>query len=306
MEECSMKGLLSLISVLFIILILSAHNIHGLTALDLIPYGSQSIFGITMNKTKLNQIRNISKINHQIKKLQKLNINIDNIYNIYGGSFDQIQKKSNPNVIIILYGNFNKNSIYQAIKDKDDADVSEDTYLNISYLKSENTQKYSLAIIHNQFLIIAKEHHLKMALNLSTYKGRSVRSDSQLMSGLKMVSWSNVMWIVTKLSPKMKSQFRGQYSSIKYLNTVSLSYHTSSNDIIRIYGYTPNRNALPQIKQAIKKFIAQNLQLFAMVTQNSDLIEIANSASVISSGNYVTVSISIQQKHIHKLLKNIK
>lgn len=300
------KMLPVLISISLILGVLTTSG-YTKSGLDLIPYNAKTVFALTMNRTKLNQIKKNRKVARQISKAAKYGINTNNVKMVYAGSFDGKQKRR-PNIIIIVSGRFNKNRIYKATKKNEGKKLSDAKYLGISYLKAYKSENYSIAVIGSSFFVLAKERHLKQVINLAKGRGRSVRRNRSITNYLRTVKDGNFFWLISKLTSSTKRKlFRGKkIASLRKINVISLSYGTRNGDFIKINGICGNKSQVPEVQKAMKEFVNQSIFLLSLLTKDKTFLNIVAKTKYSSNGNIATVKLPIGKKHFISLLKLIK
>lgn len=296
---CYIKKILGII----LTLLFSASFGYSLSGLDLLPYESKAVFGVKMNKNKLSQLKNNAKIQPQLTRLESYNINLENITIIYAGSLDENIEGNRPNIVIAAEGQFDQDKIYTAVLGKHD--ISKAEHLGLSYLRPPKITNYSIAILNNNFLVLAKEEHLKKVIELFKNKGNSVKKNQALLSHVNNVLNSNFAWGVFPFTSSYKQKLIGQDKKLQPLNTISyfsMQYIDGQNDSLVFSGICSNPKKMSDVQIALKSLLDQSFSLLFMVLKNNKAIsEVANSAQYTTKGNTVTVTFTITPSQASEL-----
>jgi len=305
-----MKKLLEKHILVVFILLVTAVSSFAKSGIDLLPYESETVFYLSINKQKLKELRKNKDIKKELKTITRLGIDLNKVKHMHG-SVLSIKGRIAPDYIVVAEGSFNDSVIYAASKKH--KVYSQSSHAGVSYLKSANKNDLSLVILSGRFFVLAKDKHLKKVIDLFQGKGKSVRHNRQMSTHLNAVSRANFVWVVVKITPQMKkeiSENEKYYSSLKNVEFVTVSYVSSGEDIITINSICKYGRDVPEIKRFMKESIDMMALTLAMGfkdenTQN-EVMKIGENAKYHTNGKTATVSIRINQKLIGILLKGLK
>ncbi len=247
-----------MLTIIFLCLINSSGYSRVKNGLDLIPFQAKGVYGV--KRKALNLIKINQRAARNLNKFQQYGVNVNNISRIYGGSLDGNFVGRRPNVVTVVEGRrFNRTLIYSKFQKK--YFFKKAVYRGISYLKAANKDLYSIAVLSSQYIVFAKERHLKLSMSLFLGRGRSV-SRGGIAGYYRAMRNANTLWAVIPMNRSIKKRIQTKllkgrnYPHIMKARLISLRWDTNGKiDTITMNGFfSTNGQALSAKKEINERF----------------------------------------------------